>query len=64
MRHRSLSGEAVELRPTASTRIASSSPCPSEIEGLLSRVAGGLTTTTDARKLRVLLSRTTYRIRG
>ena len=63
MHRRSLPGEADELRPTAPTRSNSSSPRPSEIEGLLSRVAGGLTTTTDARKLRVLLSQTTYRIR-
>lgn len=63
MHRRSLLGETDELRPIAPTPSNSNSPCPSEIEGLLSRVAGGLTTATDARKLRVLLSHTTYRIR-
>ena len=55
MRHRSPSGDTVELRSAAS-RPVEVSLLQSELEGILCRVAAGLATVADARLLRALLS--------
>jgi hypothetical protein len=54
MRHRLPSRDAAELR-SPGTRPIAAPLRPSSVEGLLTRVARGLTTYADARRLRILL---------
>lgn len=56
-------GMAVSCR-LASVRMRSRPPSLTEVDGLLSRVAGGLSTAADARKLRILLRQRAVRASG